>query len=576
MSTIKEWHQSIQIEYQQEDDLFAKGTIVSVIKKNNKQADILISLNSSAKSQPHTWNEKVTDKELLRDPSLFYAKLPHMANKLKILCAERSQGLLRLSVSSLKQKLSFSDEDPSLYIKPICFLEPLFRRSLDRLEEANEESSFRNYRVEALALYDETSSRAKQMTLAELDGGASQYKQLQFPFRQAQIAAIEAAKSLPLTFIWGPPGTGKTYTLGHIVAQLTTGSNYQKVLAISIANRGIEQMLLKADDAFNELIGKQARKGFFLRTQIPTLPAIAQRNHLTAWSELLKKEQSSSQEIYNEIESLRVKRLAINEEPLKEELSQKVYELREHIDVLTEEYKLKRDQLLADAHAIFCTVNQYSWVPALNSQSYDVVIFEEASMIPSYYLIDIMEMAQAVNPNVKFIISGDPKQLPPIVNRKMHTKGTPWIESPFEFFKANDLNKAPIVDKVNSETKLSVINFLDQQSRMPPDLGRIVSDAFYNSRLSSTRKASQKSFVPNWPNHGLCFVNTQTGDWARWTKLQLKTNPLYSKLPADYDFRNTKQDEAMITIALAKKAVEQGVTKVLHSRQASGSPTTRT
>lgn len=559
MTTLSDWHQAVLVEYQQETSLITQAEIIQVISTRSNQADLIIKLKQNS---GHFWHEKQIDQEILRDPSLYFVKVLSTGVNAKILCAEREQGQLRVTISTYNKLLDLS-QATDLRIQPIIFLDPLMHRMTERYEEEQEFASHRDYKKEALKLYAQSATLAAQSRLSDVEGGARHYRNLLHSFRPAQVAAIEAAKALPLSFIWGPPGTGKTHTLGHIVAQLTSQDSACKVLAIAIANRGIEQMLLKANSAYKELNGQSPIKGKFLRTQVPTLTEIAKLDHLTAWSELIEQEHQDLQSYLTKIESQRLAWSAAKEQTQKDQCSQRLEILTDEMEQIKEQYKSKRDQLIFTSQAVFCTINQYSWVPTLKFQAYDVVIFEEASMIPSYYLIDIMEMARIVNPKVRFIISGDPKQLPPIVNREKHSKNSSWIESPFVFFEANDLNKAPIVNEISTDTPLSVVNFLDQQSRMPPDLGLAVSESFYEGRLQSTRTIAETNYVPAWPTSGFCYINTHQGDWLRWVKEQMTNTECFPKMPMDFDFTNVSQEEAVITTTLAKVAIESGISKVL-------------
>ena len=60
----------------------------------------------------------------------------------------------------------------------------------------------------------------------------------------SQRHGIEKALSQKVTFFWGPPGTGKTKTMGALVASLI--KNKKRVLLISLSNMALDQLLLTA------------------------------------------------------------------------------------------------------------------------------------------------------------------------------------------------------------------------------------------------------------------------------------------------------------------------------------------
>ncbi len=85
-----------------------------------------------------------------------------------------------------------------------------------------------------------------------------------------QIEAVSSSLSRNLTFIWGPPGTGKTRTIGAIGAQLLRAN--RSLLMVSHTNTAVDQALLN--------IAKQAKpeamqEGKILRVGEPKDPRIA-------------------------------------------------------------------------------------------------------------------------------------------------------------------------------------------------------------------------------------------------------------------------------------------------------------
>ena len=59
----------------------------------------------------------------------------------------------------------------------------------------------------------------------------------------SQRHGIEKALSQKVTFFWGPPGTGKTKTMGALAASLI--KNKKRVLLTSLSNMALDQLLLK-------------------------------------------------------------------------------------------------------------------------------------------------------------------------------------------------------------------------------------------------------------------------------------------------------------------------------------------
>ena len=68
---------------------------------------------------------------------------------------------------------------------------------------------------------------------------------------EAQIAALQKALSASISYIWGPPGTGKTFVLAEVVRSAFTEN--QRVLICSNTNRAVDQVLFKVCES----LGKQ-------------------------------------------------------------------------------------------------------------------------------------------------------------------------------------------------------------------------------------------------------------------------------------------------------------------------------
>src|SRR4029079_5543253 len=59
----------------------------------------------------------------------------------------------------------------------------------------------------------------------------------------SQRAAVQLCSDSELAFVWGPPGTGKTVTLTHVIEELLAQG--QRILLASTTNAAIDQVLAK-------------------------------------------------------------------------------------------------------------------------------------------------------------------------------------------------------------------------------------------------------------------------------------------------------------------------------------------
>ena len=90
----------------------------------------------------------------------------------------------------------------------------------------------------------------------------------------SQDAALGSALGRDVTFIWGPPGTGKTQTIGAIGEQLYAAQ--RSVLLVSHTNAAVDQALLKIARALDG----RFEHGQLLRLGIPSHPELAERDDL--------------------------------------------------------------------------------------------------------------------------------------------------------------------------------------------------------------------------------------------------------------------------------------------------------
>jgi glycerol-3-phosphate cytidylyltransferase-like family protein len=99
-----------------------------------------------------------------------------------------------------------------------------------------------------------------------------------------QDAAVSHALASECTFIWGPPGTGKTRTIGWLVAELVRRG--RSVLLVSHTNVAIDEALLRSADA----LGDDLPDGEVLRLGRAFGPALAQRPRLLTETHVKERE----------------------------------------------------------------------------------------------------------------------------------------------------------------------------------------------------------------------------------------------------------------------------------------------
>lgn len=311
---------------------------------------------------------------------------------------------------------------------------------------------------------------------------------------QAQEEAIEKALNQPVSFVWGPPGTGKTSTLGYIAANFLL--HEKTVLLVSNTNRAVDISLLSVYDALSNL-GEDDKSSLLTRfgdiaLDNPILNKLSFKNHIELVSE--KKKQKASElsqqlERFEEINSLSEKLLSENEsipEQIEIQLTflqSKIEELggikliQEKIEIssrIHEHYELGKFHCIATTLAKVCTSD------LLETIYFDAVIVDEASMANLPYL-----MVMASKASSHMVLVGDPMQLPPIsiTDNEEHKA---FLEKDIFTFISNAETVNELFQWHDSFPYFT--SFFDTQYRLNADLANLVSSTFYEGRLKTKGK----------------------------------------------------------------------------------------
>ncbi len=320
----------------------------------------------------------------------------------------------------------------------------------------------------------------------------------------AQSEALRKALRNRSLFVWGPPGTGKTSTLGFIIANYLVKG--RKVLFASNTNRAVDVGLLSALDALEEVerdhLKQEVCRFGEVALEDPRLEEAYFGRQLEREKQRREKEAAELGSVLDRYVKLQEEAdsLAGRGEPVPGELraqldrlEEKVAEhggeeaLEEKIEKrarVSERGELEKRELVATTLAKVCTSDLF------NGLSFDAVVVDEASMANLPYLMVLASKAVR-----HMVVVGDPMQLPPIALTEDSASRSFLEEDIFTY--VSGAGRAEELFGWHDRNR-EITSFFDTQYRLNRDLAEVLSNVFYQGRLNTveTDEAPEDGSVP--------------------------------------------------------------------------------
>lgn len=336
-----------------------------------------------------------------------------------------------------------------------------------------------------------------------------------------QSRAVEAGIGCDRGYVWGPPGTGKTTTLGALVAALT--SQGKRVLVVSPYNVAVDAAALSAarrglHEGAIVRVGRVSddvrRVGLDLETQLERHAAA--NGTLTEARQLLAAlgarrgndapPPATVRACLDELGADVVSSKASARDP-------EVQRVAGAIALLRQRFRQPEATIFEQARVVACTMALHLVLSTLRTQRFDHVIVDEASVVrpPEAVLLSL-------HTGAPITFFGDPKQLPPIVVSR-----TPAVR---RWLGRNPFALAGIAKPAHA-TGACVL--LEEQHRMAPPISALVSNLFYDGRLRNGAGAPRAGTV-------VVVDTSRTPAAARSRMVKLSTskeNPIHRKIVAD-------------------------------------------
>lgn len=276
----------------------------------------------------------------------------------------------------------------------------------------------------------------------------------------AQLKAFNAALDHDITLIWGPPGTGKSYTLAAIIRAFFCNYFFTKerTIVCCVSNVAVDQLVNKVVDLIEHDQWHNVAPGDFYRAGRTLDERIIATDYLFP-------NDATTKEYRQQIEQLkmRVERFTLLDE---KGFSNRIIELKAQIKDLRTQLKEHTDYLVNNARIVFSTISNFVLSERINQSDFDNLIVDEASMLA---LPSLLALAKKVKKRI--ILVGDFQQLCPIA----------LVPNPL--LKRNVFARCGI--DINHTTH-PALHLLLNQRRSHEDIVRLINHTFYNDQLVAT------------------------------------------------------------------------------------------
>ena len=275
-----------------------------------------------------------------------------------------------------------------------------------------------------------------------------------YPWLRALQAKAFELPAWEVGYLWGPPGTGKTTTLGALLAQYLVQFPSARVLLLSTTNTAVDQALVAVDRALEQLGSPAARSA---RLACKRIGSHFHAKHYDGREHLLPAQDPEL-----------VKELAALEASMPEKEDVRAYAAwKEAVEEVRLKMRKQTKNVLTKARLAAMTTTRAAFTheDLREFEPFDLLVFDEASQVGIVHALALAPLGRRV------IFAGDPQQLAPVAQSK-HPVAVEWLgRSMFAY---------------RDHFRDSVVR-LNEQSRMAEPICRVVSELFYDGELQVAR-----------------------------------------------------------------------------------------
>ncbi len=336
-----------------------------------------------------------------------------------------------------------------------------------------------------------------------------------------QIESIEHLLLHNITYLWGPPGTGKTRTLGLAADCLVKLG--ERVLILAHSNAAVDVAILAAarhlrytDDYYK---GRILRYGFCHSAVLEDLPKVTAKGALEAQDpnlferlEELEKQKSDYLDIINDQKA---------DQWRKDMAAAQLRGVQSKIVPIYEEIEERERRLLRAAKIVACTLSKAAIDDAIHAAGFDAVLVDEASMALIPQCVFAGSLARK-----RIGVFGDFRQLPPIALAETPAAQR-WL--------ARDIYQSSgIENAVNEGREDSRLTVLKSQYRMHPKIVSVINPLYYNGLLSTDAETEARTSEISgaWPEQGGALAVMNLGRFPSFSFLPSRSGSRFNPYSA--------------------------------------------
>ena len=311
---------------------------------------------------------------------------------------------------------------------------------------------------------------------------------LETDMAKGQQVAEKRALDERVTVVWGPPGTGKTYTMAKIA--INAMRRKMKVLIVSHSNISVDGVIggivsQIEDERHTDLLSK----GKILRYGYVRDNTLSQNKYAVAYNYVLL----MNPELDKQLQELQSRRELLLKR--KGQYTSEVLDIDKRLKRIRIEVRDREKQFVRTADILATTISKVTVDKVFEDANYDVVMFDEVSMA---YVPQII--CAAIHARKHLICVGDFRQLAPIAQ-----------SSARNVLEVDIFTYLGITKSDGSLCYHPWLVMLDEQRRMHPDISAFPNRYIYNHLLKdhesveNNRKIAEKC---PFPEHALYMVDT--------------------------------------------------------------------